>query len=179
MRAGGAPIRPSSLPGDAAARSFRRRGPSDRRLPSPHRPRARSYDHFVELYNTKLLASDNYVLKRQSLQLLSEFLLERENFKIMIKYIADPQNLKAIMLVLRSKQANIQVEAFHVFKIFVANPEKPPKIAEILSANKQKLLAFLQAFLNEKDDETFAAEKGMLIDALQRLDEPAAAEPAT
>jgi calcium binding protein 39 len=114
------------------------------------------------------------VLKRQSLQLLSEFLLERENFKIMIKYIADPLNLKAIMLVLRSKQANIQVEAFHVFKIFVANPEKPPKIAEILSANKQKLLAFLQAFLNEKDDETFAAEKQMLIDSLQRLDEPPA-----
>jgi hypothetical protein len=42
----------------------------------------------VELY-AALLASENYVLKRQSLKLLSEFLLERENFKIMMRYIAD------------------------------------------------------------------------------------------
>ena len=97
-----------------------------------------------------MLSSDNYVLKRQSLKLLSEFLLERENFRIMMRYIGDKNNLKTIMMMLRHKQANIQFEAFHVFKVFVANPEKPPEIIEILSANKGKLVAFLQAFQNEK-----------------------------
>ena len=36
-----------------------------------------------------MMTSDNYVLKRQSLKLLSEFLLDRENFRIMMRYISD------------------------------------------------------------------------------------------
>jgi hypothetical protein len=47
-----------------------------------------SYNELFGLYN-KMLQSDNYVLKRQSLKLLSEFLLDRENFRIMMKYISD------------------------------------------------------------------------------------------
>jgi hypothetical protein len=34
-----------------------------------------------------MLQSENYVLRRQSLKLLSEFLLDRENFPIMMRYI--------------------------------------------------------------------------------------------
>jgi len=103
------------------------------------------YGTLVELY-AALLASENYVLKRQSLKLLSEFLLERENFKIMMRYIADYRNLKSIMQILRSTAANIQFEAFHVFKVFVANPAKPPEITIILATNKKKLIKFLEAF---------------------------------
>lgn len=126
------------------------------------------YADFFAMYN-RLLQSDNYVLKRQSLKLLSEFLLDRENFGIMMRYISDKSNLKIVMGLLRHRQPNIQFEAFHVFKVFVANPEKPADIAEILAANKAKLIAFLQTFQNEKDDEQFAEEKAMLIDTLQRL----------
>lgn len=118
------------------------------------------------------------MLKRQSLVLLSDFLLKRENFKIMMKYIADPQNMRVIMTILRSKQVNIQVEAFHVFKIFVANPEKPQGIVDILLLNRQKLIAFLLAFQNEKDDEQFAQEKEILVKSLEQLEEPPAAADA-
>lgn len=48
---------------------------------APHLLPGRSYCEFFELYN-RLLASENYVLKRLSLKLLSEFLLDRENFRI-------------------------------------------------------------------------------------------------
>jgi calcium binding protein 39 len=119
------------------------------------------------------------VLKRQSLKLLSEFLLERENFKIMMRYISDKVNLKAIMIILRSPQANIQFEAFHVFKVFVANPSKPADIVDILLLNKTRLVAFLQGFQNDKDDDQFTAEKQMLVDTLTRLEPtPPAAPPA-
>ena len=37
---------------------------------------------------------------------------------------------------LRDKSSNIQMEAFHVFKIFVAYPDKPVDIANILYLNK-------------------------------------------
>lgn len=134
------------------------------------------YNELFAMYN-RMLQSDNYVLKRQSLKLLSEFLLDRENFRIMMKYISDKNNLKIIMMMLRHKQPNIQFEAFHVFKVFVANPEKPADVAEILAANKGKLIAFLQAFQNDKDFEQFTEEKAMLVDTLQRL--PDMAVPAT
>lgn len=69
-----------------------------------------------------MMTSDNYVLKRQSLKLLSEFLLDRANFRLMMRFISDRGNLRTIMMMLRHKQPNIQFEAFHVFKVFVANP---------------------------------------------------------
>ncbi len=47
-----------------------------------------SYTEFFALYTT-MMTSENYVLKRQSLKLLSEFLLDRENFRIMMRYISD------------------------------------------------------------------------------------------
>jgi hypothetical protein len=91
------------------------------------------------------------------------------NFAVMMRYISDKSTLKVIMQMLRHRQSNIQFEAFHVFKVFVANPEKPADIAEILAANKSKLIAFLQNFQNDKEDEQFAEEKAMLVDTLARL----------
>ena len=136
------------------------------------------FDELFGLYN-QLLQSDNYVLKRQSLRLLGEFLLDRDNFAIMMQYISDRNNLKVIMGMLRNRQPNIQFEAFHVFKVFVANPEKPADIADILAANRDKLVVFLRGFLPGKDDPQFAEEKAMLIETLLRMQAPAAAVPAT
>lgn len=76
-----------------------------------------------------------------SLQLLGELLLDRANFTIMSRYIGDPENLKCMMDMLRDKSKNIQFEAFHVFKVFVANPSKSPAITSILVKNKQKVTA--------------------------------------
>ena len=99
--------------------------------------------------------STNYVTKRQSLKLLGEILLDRANFSVMTRYIANDANLKMMMNLLRDKSKNIQFEAFHVFKVFVANPKKPPQIEAILRRNKDKLLAFLKDFHNDKDGELF------------------------
>lgn len=137
---------------------------------------------YLELFSmfNEILLSDNYVLKRQGLKLLGEFLLDRDNFAIMMRYICDMANMKIIMGMLRHKQPNIQFEAFHVFKIFVANPKKPEDISDILACNKQKLITFLQAFQNDKDDTQFADEKRMLICAMNRLPEksiPVAPQP--
>lgn len=37
------------------------------------------------------------------------------------------------------------------YKVFVANPNKPPQIVSILRRNKDKLLVFLKEFHNDKD----------------------------
>ncbi|CDZ96243.1 Conserved protein Mo25 [Phaffia rhodozyma] len=110
----------------------------------------KNYDRFFSTYTTLILSS-NYVTKRQSIKLLGEILLDRANYKVMTRYIANEANLKMMMILLRDKSKNIQFEAFHVFKVFVANPNKPPPIVLILQRNKDKLLSFLKNFHNDKD----------------------------
>ncbi|KAF8907811.1 Mo25-like protein [Hymenopellis radicata] len=126
------------------------------------------YDRFFSSFTT-LILSNNYVTKRQSLKLLGEILLDRANFNVMTRYIANEANLKMMMNLLRDKSKNIQFEAFHVFKVFVANPKKPPQIETILRRNKDKLLSFLKNFHNDKDDEQFSDEKQFLIVQIQNL----------
>lgn len=126
----------------------------------------KNYDRFFTNYEV-LLRSSNYVTKRQSLKLLGEILLDRTNFNVMTKYISSEENLKMMMNLLRDKSKNIQFEAFHVFKVFVANPKKPPVIENILRRNRERLVTFLTNFHNDKDDEQFTDEKSYLISLLQ------------
>ncbi|SCV74461.1 BQ2448_8100 [Microbotryum intermedium] len=113
-----------------------------------------NYDRFFSSY-ALLVQSTNYVTKRQSLKLLGEILLDRTNFKVMTRYIANEENLKMMMNLLKDRSKNIQFEAFHVFKVFVANPKKPPQIEAILKRNRMKLVTFLQGFHNDREDEQF------------------------
>ncbi|CAG8478704.1 3004_t:CDS:10 [Funneliformis mosseae] len=130
-----------------------------------------NYEQFFESY-TKLLNSNNYVTKRQSLKLLGEILLDRCNFNVMTRYIASSENLKLMMNLLRDRSRNIQFEAFHVFKIFVANPNKTKPISDILSKNREKLIQFLGNFHNDRhDDEQFNDEKAFLLKQIQELPE--------
>ncbi|TRM59011.1 Mo25-like protein [Schizophyllum amplum] len=128
----------------------------------------KNYDRFFSSFTT-LILSTNYVTKRQSLKLLGEILLDRANFNVMTRYIANEANLKMMMNLLRDKSKNIQFEAFHVFKVFVANPKKPPQIETILRRNKEKLLVFLRSFHNDKEDEQFSDEKQFLMVQIQGL----------
>eukprot|EP00242_Pyramimonas_sp_CCMP2087_P014324 CAMPEP_0198221958 /NCGR_PEP_ID=MMETSP1445-20131203/86023_1 /TAXON_ID=36898 /ORGANISM="Pyramimonas sp., Strain CCMP2087" /LENGTH=350 /DNA_ID=CAMNT_0043900293 /DNA_START=135 /DNA_END=1187 /DNA_ORIENTATION=+ len=127
-----------------------------------------SYDEFFEHY-TLLLKSENYVTRRLSLKLLSEILLDRANGAIMMKYIEDLENLKLMMMLLKDQSKNIQYEAFHVFKVFVANPNRPVGIAEVLKHNRDKMLRYLENFHNDRDDEQFKEEKQHLIRILEEL----------
>ncbi|XP_023323817.1 protein Mo25-like [Eurytemora carolleeae] len=118
----------------------------------------------------KLLHSDNYVTRRQSLKLLGELLLDRHNFSVMTKNISNPDNLKLMMNMLKEKSRNIQFEAFHVFKVFVANPNKPKPILDILIRNQDKLVDFLSKFHTDRsEDEQFNDEKAYLIKQIKEL----------
>jgi len=128
----------------------------------------KNYDMVFENYK-KLLNSENYVVRRQSLKLLSELLLDRANFNIMTRYISDVENLKMMMNLLRDKQRTIQFEAFHVFKVFVANPNKTTAILNILIKNKAKLIQFLSNFHNDNEEDQFNDEKSFLLKQIQQL----------
>ncbi|XP_004844218.1 calcium-binding protein 39-like isoform X4 [Heterocephalus glaber] len=125
----------------------------------------RDFFKYVEL-STFDIASDAFA----TFKLLGELILDRHNFAIMTKYISKPENLKLMMNLLRDKSPNIQFEAFHVFKVFVASPHKTQPIVEILLKNQPKLIEFLSSFQKDRtDDEQFTDEKNYLIKQIRDL----------
>uniref|UniRef100_A0A7S1TID2 Uncharacterized protein n=1 Tax=Compsopogon caeruleus TaxID=31354 RepID=A0A7S1TID2_9RHOD len=126
------------------------------------------YDTIIPPYND-LLQSKNYVSRRQSLKLLGEMLLERSNFHIMTRYISSPDNLKLIMNLLLDSRKNIQYEAFHIFKIFVANPKKSPPVHTILRKNKDRMIAYLSDFLTDRDDEQFQDDRQVILAEIENM----------
>ena len=116
--------------------------------------------------------------------MLAELLLDRNNFQVMMKFISSKQNLKMMMNLLIDKSKNIQFEAFHVFKVFVANPRKPDTIVNTLVKNKERLVTYLDKFHIEKQDAQFVDEKKLIIQTIQDLkavepETPAAASTAS
>ncbi|XP_022722534.1 calcium-binding protein 39-like [Durio zibethinus] len=127
------------------------------------------YDEFFDLYEN-LLTSPNYVTRRQSLKLLSEFLFEPPNSHIMKRYILEVRYLKIMMTLLKDSSKNIQISAFHIFKVFVANPNKPREIRIILAKNHEKLLDLLQNLSGKgAEDEQFEEEKELIIKEIERV----------
>jgi calcium binding protein 39 len=128
---------------------------------------------FDDRFTPKLLSAEtaNYMTRRMALQILSTVLLTRSNYNVMIKYIASKQNLVNIMLLLRDTSPHITLDAFHVFKIFVANPNKPPEIIKILTDNKVKLCKYLESLHKDREeaDPQFRDEKALVISTIEAL----------
>jgi len=127
-----------------------------------------TYDATFASYS-KLLTSSNYVTRRLSLKLLGELLLQKENTKIMVKYVNDLENLKAVMTFLKDPSKSIQFEAFHVFKVFVANPNKQQGVVSLLGHNSDKLQRFFKDFHTDRDDAQFQEEKQIVVNMLQKM----------
>ncbi|KAL6532300.1 hypothetical protein OROGR_014270 [Orobanche gracilis] len=66
---------------------------------------------------------------------------------------------------------NIQISAFHIFKVFVANPNKPQDIKVILAKNHEKLLQLLHCLSPGKgaEDDQFEEEKELIIKEIERV----------
>ncbi|KAJ7946387.1 Mo25 family protein [Quillaja saponaria] len=131
---------------------------------------SKNYDWFFAEYNSKLLESTNYITRRQAVKLLGDMLLDRSNSAVMTRYVSSRDNLRILMNLLRESSKSIQIEAFHVFKLFAANQNKPPDIISILVANKSKLLRLFADFKTDKEDEQFEADKAQVVKEIASLE---------
>ncbi|MCJ1403097.1 hypothetical protein MMC11_006320 [Xylographa trunciseda] len=124
-----------------------------------------NFDLFFLKYHEKLVLSKSYVTKRQSIKLLGEILLDRANYEIMMKYVERGEYLKICMTLLKDDRKMVRYEGFHVFKVFVANPQKSDEVVKILLKNQSRLIRFLPTFLADRndEDEQFRDEKNFLI----------------
>ena len=74
------------------------------------------------------------------------------------------------MTLLKDDRKMVQYEAFHVFKVFVANPNKSDEVKRILVKNRGRLLKFLPSFLEARtDDDQFLDEKSFLVRQIEML----------
>ncbi|XP_062013611.1 putative MO25-like protein At5g47540 [Rosa rugosa] len=131
---------------------------------------SKNYDWFFAEYNSKLLESSNYITRRQAVKLLGDILLDRSNSAVMTRYVSSRDNLRILMNLLRESSKSIQIEAFHVFKLFAANQNKPADIVGILVANKSKLLRLFADFKIDKEDEQFEADKAQVVREIAALE---------
>eukprot|EP00747_Dinoflagellata_sp_TGD_P208874 gnl/TRDRNA2_/TRDRNA2_82318_c0_seq1.p1 gnl/TRDRNA2_/TRDRNA2_82318_c0~~gnl/TRDRNA2_/TRDRNA2_82318_c0_seq1.p1 ORF type:complete len:364 (-),score=85.17 gnl/TRDRNA2_/TRDRNA2_82318_c0_seq1:50-1141(-) len=129
--------------------------------------------HFAEFFGrfNALLQDDHYVTQRQALRLLGEMLLDRKFMEVMLAYVSEEQFLMIHMNLLKDTSKAIQFEAFHVFKIYAVNPNKPPRIQRILFRNREKLVKLLSTFQpNRENDECFLQDRKAVIQALKTLE---------
>lgn len=89
----------------------------------------------------------------------------------MTQYISSAPHLKLSMALLRDDGRMVQYEAFHIFKVFVANPNKSEEVRRIFVMNREKLLRFLPGFLESRGDEDlqFKDEKAYCLRQIEAL----------
>ncbi|CAK0824087.1 unnamed protein product [Prorocentrum cordatum] len=79
--------------------------------------------------------------------------------RVMIEY--DERYLQLHMNLLRDSSKAIRMEAFQVFKIFAANPNKPRRVQIILHRNRDdRLVQLLGALRPKEDDSPVARSQG-------------------
>lgn len=133
----------------------------------------RNADYFTQCING-LIRSNNYVAKRQSLRLLFQLIKQQRNHQYLLVYVDSLENLKLIMRLLKDKSKNIHFEAFQIFKVFVANPNKPKPVLEVLVRNKSKLLAMLDkshTLADRREDQMYQKERDYVRDKILALPE--------
>ena len=102
---------------------------------------------------------------------VSAVLLTRSNYNVMIKYVDSRTNLILIMDLLRDTSPHITLDAWQVFKVFVANPNKPNDVIKILRDNKVKLCRYLESLHRDREesDAQFRDEKALIIATIEAL----------
>ena len=130
---------------------------------------SKNYEWFFAEYNTRLLEKGTYFTKRQASKLLGDVLMDRSNSGVMVRYVSSLDHLRIMMNLLREPTKNIQLEAFHIFKLFVANKKKPEDIVAILVANRNKILRLFSDLKPEKEDEGFEADKLLVVSEIASL----------
>ena len=121
---------------------------------------SQNFKYLIEkLHST--LDPNNYAACRQTLKLIGEIIVQSPSFQD--NYLTDEKNLIQMMKLMASTYKNIQMEAFHVFKLFVAREDKLEPILKILRANSQRLIEFIQDLLEGIEDPEIQNEKEFLL----------------
>jgi calcium binding protein 39 len=89
----------------------------------------------------------------------------------MMQIVQDTEMLKAVLMLLSHKSRVIELEAFHVLKVFIANPRKISSIKKILAKNANRIIKILERIEEARaDDKEFLADKRVVVNKLTELE---------
>merc|ERR1712079_304542 len=92
---------------------------------------------------------------------------DRDFRSVMIPYVQNENFLQIHMNLLRENSQTIPLNAFHVFKLFVANPNKPQPVKTILRRNSERLMKLLESFKHQQIDEVSAQDLNHILKKMQ------------
>lgn len=131
-----------------------------------------NFDEFFQLYHLLLQQEKDYVLQRQALKLLGQFLLDCEFQCVMMPYVQSEHFLQIHMKLLVDHSQAIPLDAFHIFKLFVANPHKVRSVQKILARNGTRLIKLLEKFRHMQDDDGFRQDLDMVLGMIDGSSSP-------
>ena len=97
---------------------------------------------FTKLNN--LIKSRDYTNVAATVKLLQSILFcpSRATFETMLAYVNNRRNLTVAMNLIRDTAEPLQFEGFHLFKVFVVNPNRPDSVTTMLLRNRGELFFF-------------------------------------
>ncbi|CAK0909541.1 unnamed protein product, partial [Prorocentrum cordatum] len=112
-----------------------------------------NFRRFFSEYH-KLVTDEVLLVQRQAQDLLAHVLLSPQFCAVRTTYTSSALCLKLQMSLLQHPVASVRLGAFHVFKIFVANPYKKRNVQALLYRNREQLAHILRGLraLKEVDD---------------------------
>ena len=132
-----------------------------------------SKNEFFEKLNL-LIKSRDFTTVKATVKLLQSILFctSKSTFESMLQYVGDPRNLIVAMNLLRDTAKQLQFEGFHLFKVFVLNPNRPKTITTILTRNKAGMIAYLDTFqqARQAEDPAFERELSSVKNAINQMD---------
>ena len=90
--------------------------------------------------------------------------------QLMLRCVDDESLLKHILILLTHKSKVIELESFHILKVFVANPNKHPRVEKILRVNTVRIVKLLDRIEESRpDDKDFLLDKRAVVAKLEAL----------
>jgi len=133
-----------------------------------------TFCRFLSAYH-ELLVTEDLFIQLQALNLFGHLLLSPEFCSARTAYVSSVRCLKLQMSLLTHPVGSIMLGAFHIFKVFVANPYKTPAVQALLYRNRERLPRLLHGFhVFREGDDAYSADLAAVQVAVLELPAPPA-----
>ena len=127
----------------------------------------------MKLVDPKTNGRTDYVTVRQMITLLTTIMLDRPFMDSMVQFVGNDDFLVKTLVLLGNSSKVVQYETFHLFKIFAANPRKPPRVAKLLVSNSERIVRILEQIEQDRlDDTEFKQDKQAVVTKMKALSNP-------
>lgn len=128
------------------------------------------FESIVSTINRGLLDGPDFTVKTPALKLLFDVLADRKFIRVMKAYVSHVGCLRTILEIFLNDPDPVKLDAFHILKLFIMNPQTPPGILTVLSCHRNTLLLSLSQMGRRIADDNFTADRRTVTQRLQQIE---------